>query len=83
MDHAFWLGRNAFDYCLEFRDFGANLSRQYRHIPIQKLLKQPYYPLADPTIPYGGLPFERADGDFVIFSGGTLYKTLDREYGEF
>lgn len=82
MDHAFWLGRNAFDYCLEFRDFGANLSRQYRHIPIQKLLKQPYYPLADPTIPYGGPPFERADGD-VIFSGGTLYKTLDREYGEF
>lgn len=78
-DHAFWLGRNAFDYCLEFRDFGANLSRQYRHIPMQKLLKQPYYPLVDPTIPYGGLPFERADGDFVIFSGGTLYKTLDRE----
>ena len=78
-DHAFWLGTRAFDYCLEFRDFGANVSRQYRHIPMQKLLKQPYYPYIDKTIPFQGFPFEKKDGDFIIFSGGSLYKTLDRE----
>ena len=32
-DHAFWLGTYAFDYCLEFLDFGAIVSREYRHIP--------------------------------------------------
>ena len=77
-DHAFWLGAHAFDYCIEFRDFGANVSRQYRHIPPEKLLKQPYYPVIDRTTSFHGFPFEKTDADFVIFSGGTLYKTIDR-----
>jgi len=38
-DHAFWLGRQAFDFCLEFRDFGANVSRIHRNIPMRKILK--------------------------------------------
>jgi len=77
-DHAFWLGVNAFDYCLEFRDFGANVSRQYRKIAPQKILKQLYYPCVDRTLPFQGFPFEKATGDFIIFSGGAVYKTLDR-----
>lgn len=76
-DHAFWLGRNAFDFCLEFRDFGATISRTQRKIPAEKLLKQPYYPVIDRKIPFAGYPFERMPGDFVIFSGGQLYKTKD------
>lgn len=78
-DHAFWIGVHAFDYCLEFRDFGANVSRQYRHIPPHKILKQPYYPYIDKTLSFQGFPFEKKDGDFVIFSGGSLYKTLNEE----
>lgn len=76
-DHAFWLGRNAFDVCLEFRDFGAKVSRTLRRIPAEKLVKLPYYPVIDTSIPFGGYPFERQDGDIVIFSGGQLYKTKD------
>ena len=78
-DHAFWLGAHAFDYVLEFRDFGANVSRQYRHIAPHKILKQPYYPYIDRTLSFQGFPFEKKDGDFVIFSGGALYKTLNEE----
>ena len=78
-DHAFWLGTHAFDYCLEFRDFGANVSRKYRHVPPHKILKQPYYPYIDKTLSFQGFPFEKKDGDFVIFSGGSLYKTLNED----
>lgn len=42
MDSGFWLGKNAFDYCLEFRQFGAALSKKYRKISSEKLLLQPY-----------------------------------------
>jgi|GEM_PF-499292 len=77
-DHAFWLGTHAFDYCLEFRDFGANVSRQHRQIAPQKILKQLYYPCIDRTLAFQGFPFEKAAGDFIIFSGGAVYKTLDR-----
>ena len=78
-DHAFWLGTRAFDICLEFRDFGANVSRLYRGIPVEKIRKQPYYPFVDQTLPFAGFPFEKDDDDFVIFSGGSLYKTIDRD----
>ncbi|ORU00572.1 hypothetical protein D081_1095 [Anaerovibrio sp. JC8] len=76
-DHAFWLGRNAFDYCLEFRDYGASISANYRKIPANKLIRMNYYPAFDPKRPFEGFPFNREDGDFVIFSGGFLYKTID------
>lgn len=78
-DHAFWLGARAFDYCLEFRDFGANVTRQYRHTAPQKILKQPYYPYIEKNLSFQGFPFEKGEGDFVIFSGGALYKTLNEE----
>ena len=42
MDSVFWLGKNVFDYCLEFRQFGASLSKKYRKISSEKLLLQPY-----------------------------------------
>lgn len=78
-DHAFWLGVNAFDYCLEFRDIGASLSVQERKIPREKLLRQPYYPNIDRNIPFQGFPFHKKTGDYVVFSGGFLYKTIDEE----
>lgn len=76
-DHAFWLGVNAFDYCLEFRDYGATLSHLYRNINPNKLLVQPYYPDFNSNEEFQGFPFRKKQGDFVVFSGGFLYKTID------
>lgn len=76
-DHAFWLGINAFDYCLEFRDYGATLSSLYRNINPNKLLVQPYYPDFNSNEEFQGFPFRKKQGDFVVFSGGFLYKTID------
>jgi len=79
-DHAFWLGRNAFDYCLEFRNYGASISVKYRQVLASKLLKQPYYPLVNRNIIFEGFPFERTVNDFIIFSGGSIYKTIDKAH---
>ena len=76
-DHAFWLGINAFDYCLEFRDYGATLSQEYRNINREKLLVQPFYPDINTKAEFQGFPFRKMKGDFVVFSGGFLYKTID------
>lgn len=71
-DHAFWLGKDAIDYCIEFRDYGANISQIERHISSKKIIKLPYYPA--PTVAeFQGLPFD-LKGKKMIFSGGNLYK---------
>lgn len=77
-DHAFWLGVNAFDYCLEFREYGACVSVKYRHIAPEKLRLLPYYPFIDKTIPFAGFDFD-TEGKRILFSGGALYKTMDAE----
>lgn len=76
-DHAFWLGANAFDYSLKYRDYGAVISRDRRRVEETRILYQPYYPVVDYDVPFAGYPFARAAGDFIIFSGGFLYKTMD------
>lgn len=78
-DHAFWLGVNAFDYCLEFRPYGATISTKYRGVSQDKLLYQPFYPFVDYSVEFAGFPFEKKKDDFVVFSGGSLYKTIDSE----
>ena len=76
-DHAFWLGVNAFDVCLEFRDYGAFISNRYRNIKRDKIQILPYYPIINYEKPYEGFPFEfKENYHKVIFSGGSLYKTL-------
>lgn len=57
-DHAFWLGVNAFDYILEFRNYGASVSYNYRGIKKEKIILLPYYPYVDETIEFKGLPFQ-------------------------
>ena len=49
-DHAFWLGIRCSDYILEFRHYGYSLSIQMRHVPKEKLLLLPYYPIYDTDI---------------------------------
>ncbi len=75
-DHAFWLGRNAFDYCVEFREYGACVSYKYRRIDANKIKLLHFYPFFDRDIPFDGFPFE-AEGKYILFSGGGLYKTYD------
>ena len=75
-DHAFWLGRNAFDYCVEFREYGACVSHKYRHIPEDKIRLLSYYPYFDKNVPFDGFPFDVGNRQ-ILFSGGSLYKTFD------
>ncbi len=77
-DHAFWLGTHAFDYCLEFRNYGAGVSRYYRGIAEEKIRAMPYYPAIDKDEDFQGLPFE-PEGRKIIFSGGSIYKTIDKD----
>lgn len=74
-DQTFWLGKNAIDYCIEFRPFGVAVSRERRGIKPEQQLMLPFYPVKDNN-PFDGFPIE-ADGHVTIFSGGDLYKTLD------
>lgn len=74
-DHAFWLGARATDYVIEFRDFGASISKFYRGIEESRLIKLPYIPYIDESVEFQGFPFEVGDKK-VIFSGGELYKTI-------
>lgn len=72
-DHAFWLGAKVFDYFLEFRDYGYNISKTYRKIAENKLLKLPYYPNINKNITFEGFDFETR-GKKLVFSGGSIYK---------
>lgn len=73
-DHAFWLGKNTFDYCIEFRNYGASISSGKRNIEKRRLICLPYYPYVDRNIVFMGIPFE--DNVRYVFSGGSLYKTI-------
>ncbi len=78
-DHAFWLGKNTFEYCVEFRDVGSKISHNYRKIDKDKLVMLPFYAIVDQDVEFEGFPFN-ADGFEIVFSGGALYKTLgDKE----
>ena len=74
-DHAFWIGKYAFDYCVDMRDVGSKISYNYRAIPKDKIVMLPYYANVDENLKFEGFPFS-TEGKRVIFSGGSLYKTL-------
>ena len=76
-DHAFWIGLKSFDYCIEFRDFGANVSTQFRGISKEKDLLLPYYPYVKNT-EMRKLPFD-IENVRVVVSGGALYKTFSED----
>lgn len=76
-DHGFWLGRHCFDYCIEGRDYGAAISENYRKIAKDKIIKLRNYPIINEKGQFKGFPFEKRPQDVVIFSGGSLYKTMD------
>ena len=75
-DHAFWLGVNYIDYYIDFRNYGSNISYYYRNIPKNKILLNPYYPLFSDN-EFQGYPCEKMNKNNTIFSGGSIYKTID------
>lgn len=72
-DHAFWLGSTAFDYFLEFRDYGCNISQTFRGISPKQDIKMPYFPIINKEIPFEGF-FFNIDNKKLIVSGGSIYK---------
>ncbi|MBP3300555.1 MAG: hypothetical protein J6M34_03530 [Clostridia bacterium] len=74
-DHAFWLGKKAFDICLALRDVGSKIAVHYRGIPAEQIRMLPYYAPVDIDAPFEGFPFPM-EGRRLVFSGGALYKTL-------
>ena len=72
-DHAFWLGTTIFDFFIEFRNYGYNISKKYRGISENKLLLLPYYPIINREINFDGFNFDTT-GKKLIFSGGSIYK---------
>lgn len=72
-DHAFWLGKCAADWFIEFRNYGYNVARQYRKILTNKMIILPYYPASREAYEFESLPFNEKECQFV-FSGGSSYK---------
>lgn len=74
-DHAFWIGLNSFDFCIDSRDYGAVIARDYRDISEEKIVKLDVPLCIEYNVVFKGLPFD-IDKIRFIFSGGALYKTL-------
>ena len=74
-DHAFWLGKYVFDYCIELRSVGSRISNKYRKIDEKKMKMLPYPVRINRAQKFEGFPFE-TEGKRIVFSGGSLYKTL-------
>lgn len=78
-DQTFWLGSQAIDYVLEFRQFGVSVSQQRRGICPEQQLLIPFYPIVDNN-PFLGFPKEcTEEGKVLIFSGCDMYKVLDEK----
>lgn len=77
-DQTFWLGAGVMDYVLEFRQFGVSVSQQRRGIKPEQQLLVPFYPVYDAN-PFEGFPKECTSDKVIIFSGGDLYKVLDKK----
>lgn len=75
-DHAFWLGKNACDYVINFRQFGYLVCNQKREIQKEKLLYLPYYPQTDLMDQGDDIGTSAKQ---VIFSGGGIYKTYSKD----
>ena len=75
-DHAFWLGADVAEYYISFRGYGEFISNKFRGISVDKIMRQPYYPIISKD-EFKGFDFD-TDDKVIIFTGGTYYKM----YGE-
>lgn len=73
-DHAFWLGRDSVDYIYGTREHGIGICVFDRGVsPDQIISTRTYY--FPPECDFAGWPCD-CTGKRIIFSGGSLYKTL-------
>lgn len=76
-DHAYWLAARPIDVCIEFRNYGANISLKERKIEQKKIRIIPYYPIINFNSAFQGYPFDfDENSQKLVFSGGALYKTM-------
>lgn len=75
-DHAFWLGAGCCDVCINFREYGAKISKEFRGISESQNVIIPFYPIIDYEKEFQGFPFNVGKGQKIMFSGGALYKTI-------
>lgn len=76
-DHAFWLGTQCLDYCLEFRNYGCTVSLEKRGLTKNQLLLNPYYPITSGQV-FLGFPKE-VEHRVILFSGSSFYKIYGRD----
>ncbi|WP_129715955.1 hypothetical protein [Pedobacter sp. SYP-B3415] len=79
-DHAFFLGRDAFDFFIDFRIYGHQLNALLRGIDRSRLLVIPTPPYLTPETytTFEGFPVETT-GKVIGFSGGMVYKIIDKD----
>lgn len=75
-DHSFWLGAKGFEYYITFRNRGYNTCVQKRKIEKDKILIQPFYPIAV-SEKFKGIPAAHHHS-VKIFSGGRMDKIYGR-----
>lgn len=72
-DHVFWIGNNAYDVIVEFRNYGYTITNKFRGLNGATCIKLPYYAF-DSKTSFQGLPKEFLNKK-IILSGGAVYKT--------
>lgn len=72
-DHAFNLGTSCTDYTIEFRNRGCTVATDKRHIPANKILYLPYYPVVTHR-EFAGFPEAVTKDKVIMLSGGAFYK---------
>jgi hypothetical protein len=79
-DHAFYLGKNAIDYFIDFRIYGHQLNAVLRKIDSSRLLIIPTPPYLTPPkyVNFEGFPVD-VSGKIIGFSGGMTYKIIDND----
>lgn len=78
-DHAFWLGATTFDYVLNFRGYGSDISIRQRRMRADQQLLAPMYPII-PDAKLTILPFKKKRGDTILVTGGAFYKVIDEDF---
>ncbi|HEX8549902.1 MAG TPA: hypothetical protein VF691_23270 [Cytophagaceae bacterium] len=73
-DHAYWLGNNLIDRCIEFRNYGFQLSKELRNISKDKLTLLPYYPIINTDSIKENSLIQKFHNKVLGVSGGSGYK---------
>lgn len=72
-DHSFNLGTSCTDYTIEFRNRGCTVAIEKRHIPENRILYLPYYPVVTHR-EFAGFPETVTRDKVIMLSGGSFYK---------